>query len=178
MTDFIVAQPPSPVKVGPAKKRRMTLVNWSECIVCQLPKNEALRSTSETALNSLVSAAQERQDEVYDRLQSEENSLQDKIIVWHRCCFQIYTSKTNIACIANKNANCVLESASTTLSGDTEFNPSLCMFCQKLNCNQERSLHQILPDSGMHTIRKAVEEKGDEILKSRLDTIEVRSVGL
>ena len=170
----------SPVKVGPAKKRRKSVTNLDECIICQIPKSEGLRVASETALHTLVRAAVDRRDEVHERVQAERISdIQNQRVVWHRGCFQKYISKTNIAC-AQKNSvemqqSISVPSVNVTKAEPVEFNIALCMFCQRVTCMKEKTLHKINPESGLQAVFKAAEEKKDEELKTHISSLNNRT---
>ena len=102
-------------------------------------------------------------------------------IVWHRSCYQSYTSKTNIAYRipgepeASTNENDTRSKSTCLRSTKSAFDSSLCVFCQKVYCKRDKSLHVLNPDFVSKTLQKPIEEAKDDVIFTRLSTIDTKS---
>lgn len=163
----------SPLKVL-ARKRPKLSTDWDKCVICQSQKEESLRNATDKSLETFVSAVTERKDDIFLRLQSHTLETDSLKPIWHRSCYQTYTSKTNIA-RGSKVSSEELESKNDTNSKAvilrscaTPSDISLCIFCQKATRNKDKTLHKIQVESVAITLLKAIEELNDDEMRLRL----------
>ena len=77
--------------------------DFQKCIICQVDSADALRRAKPSSLSTFISAAEERDDSVKERLGQEMQDLKFKDVLWHAGCYANYTSKTNISRVKKDN---------------------------------------------------------------------------
>ena len=125
-------------------------------------------------MTSLVRAATERRDSLFLRLDKVLPNIENQDVLWHWSCYKTYTSKWNIACSTNVNTETAdqtqhpKQNATVLRSEVTTIDMSLCIFCQRVYANREKSLHTIMDKQVAITIMKTVEDLNDEKMRIRL----------
>ncbi|XP_029768566.1 uncharacterized protein LOC112109007 [Terrapene carolina triunguis] len=163
----------SPLKLRSKKKRLST--NFEKCGVCQEnQKNAKLSQVTSAGQNSVMLAAEARRDELYWRLLGEFSSL-DAVppILYHRGCFQKYTSKSNLARVrvmlnpgrktdseSDQRASCSSESIATGLSTSSS-DWSCCIVCLRKTRKKDKKLHRIETFERVANLREAALQRGD-----------------
>nr|XP_005286201.1 regulator of chromosome condensation isoform X3 [Chrysemys picta bellii] len=163
----------SPFKLRSKKKRLST--NFEKCVVCQgNQKNAKLSQATSAGQNSVMLAAEARRDELYWRLLGEFSSLVAvPPILYHRGCFQKYTSKSNLAHVrvmsnpgrktdsdSDQRASCSPESIATGLSTSSS-NGSCCIVCLRKTRKKDKKLHRIETFERAANLREAALQRGD-----------------
>ncbi|KAG6932509.1 hypothetical protein G0U57_021366 [Chelydra serpentina] len=170
----------SPLKLRSKKKRLST--NFEKCVVCQEnQKNAKLSKATSGGQNSVMLAAAARRDELYWRLLGEFPSL-DAVppILYHRGCFQKYTSKSNLAHVrvvlnpgrktnaeSDQRASCSSESTATDLSPSSS-DWSCCIVCLRKTHKKDKKLHRIETFERAANLREAALRRGDADMLRRV----------
>ena len=163
-----------------APKRQKLGTNLQKCIVCQCQTNELLKEATENSLETFISAVSERRDDVFLRLENQLSAIECQKALWHRSCYKTYTSRNNIAHRIKvepetSTSQTKSRSKSTCLrSATSAFDASLCVFCQKVYCKRDKSLHTFHPDSVGTTLQNTLNESKDEAVFTRLATIDTK----
>ena len=130
--------------------KRQRPIAIEKCIICQDEKKEKILTASERGLSSVRNAAHSRlslRDPrnrfAIDRITSTFDSQNEHNMVWHKSCYSIFTSKTNISYLSkSEEAKTRRESCNeeedrqssrppSRLRSSTEsINWEACMFCQ------------------------------------------------
>ena len=128
----------SPLKLAPKKKRRLSQsLDRSTCIICQAPRgHEKLSTATSAGVQTLVSAAKRRNDDVTARLieicGDLDNPLDIPGIQYHRNCRVSFTSAHNLSCTDQSEGT----SSSTTQnarSSRTLFDLNCCIMSSKVS---------------------------------------------
>ncbi|XP_043362068.1 uncharacterized protein LOC122458284 isoform X4 [Dermochelys coriacea] len=170
----------SPLKLRLKKKRLST--NFEKCVVCQEnQKNAKLSKATSAGQNSVMLAAEARRDELYWRLLGEFSSL-DAVppILYHRGCFQKYTSKSNLAHVrvmlnpgrktnseSDQRAACSSESVATGLSTSSS-DWSCCIVCLRKTHKKDKKLHRIVTSERAANLWEAAVQRGDADMMCRV----------
>ena len=168
-----MAEGTSPVRLLAVKRPKLS-TEWEKCIVCQISSTESLQSATDKSLPSLVSAATERRDSVFLRLDKVLPDIAVKEVLWHRSCYKTYTSKWNVLFSPNSNSETsdkthnLNQNATMLRSGVSTIDMSLCIFCQRVYINREKSLHTIMDEQVAMAIMQTVEDLKDEKMRIRL----------
>ena len=154
----------SPVQLTVKKRKAST--NLAKCVICQESKQSSSLSKSTcTGRTSFVHAAENRQDEVYRRLMDEFQSLDDvPEIVYHRLCFQKYTSKTNYEhCAPGRSTELRSETppSKCTRSTTSTTNWDACIVCKNFRHKGDRKLHNIATFERQAKLKDAALQRGD-----------------
>ena len=70
-------------------------LQWTKCLFCQDISDEQLSKPSPPGILRLKTVSQQRKDQLYERICGEWLSVETKA-VWHKNCYKIYTSQTNV----------------------------------------------------------------------------------
>ena len=169
----------SPVRLLSPKRLKLS-TNWEKCIVCQSKRDETLKEATDISLASFVNAVSDRRDDVYLRIENNLSSITDQKVVWHRSCYKTYTNKSNIARKTQKESGKSYTPADSfshltkLRSTRSSFDESLCVFCQKVYCKRDKSLHTLNTESVYQNLNTAM----DEALRSRFSTLAENTNGL
>ena len=152
------------------KRKRIEETSPSQkCIICQDIHGENLRKGK--AIETFVSAAKRRRDEVYSRLSGEVDDLAKRDVYWHSSCYSSYTSEQNI-----RYATAAQHHTDEEVSGSkgkevqsrtsrSSVNPtdwSKCLFCRNKTHKKVAAMYNVCTFEASERIRKAAEVKGDE----------------
>ncbi len=166
----------------PAKRTKHT--EWGKCVLCQADSNETLSRATKTGILKFVEAAHQRQDDIYERLKPDINSLTDHSILWHKNCYATYTSPHNLkfATKVSPIPSPVQENTQvparrrSARSQSSEMDWSMCMFCQKKTHKKVKKLSSVQTFSACKTIQDAAEEKGDIEMLTHIQGIDLIAV--
>ena len=163
--------------------KRIKLIKWSKCLICQVDTGEAIRQGTEAGINSFTSACKQRNDELYERIYKDFERLSEFNVVWHGKCFQSYTSKRNLSFVRAKSPSdpslskpCdISESTDARMSrskvSQTDWN--LCMFCQKKKHKGVKEMCTVCTFDACKTIQNAAELREDEEMMIRIKDIDL-----
>ena len=115
--------------------------NWELCVICQINTPDFLSCTTEKGRDTLFSAINKRQDDVYRRLYDEFNSLSLiplHDIKYHRSCYKAYTSKRNwqrfvsdVPECSNTSNDAAVSTMKTRSKTLPQINWDYCIFCRQ-----------------------------------------------
>lgn len=136
--------------------KRSTPVSSELCIICQESKHDALFDATPQGLNSMRDATESRKKvrdvkyrDATDRLTTLFEANSAPVLVWHKSCYAIYTSKEKIQRLKKKyDQPLPTQSEGHTSSGShcrsaelrSQTKPidwKLCMFCQGTSIKQK-----------------------------------------
>ena len=88
----------------PESKRTKFTTDFAKCLKCQTNTPSKLSTGTKEGLTKFINATLIRKDEIYYRLKTEFEKIQDGSITikWHPNCYKAYTSKHNLQLLANK----------------------------------------------------------------------------
>ena len=151
------------------RKRRRQSMNFSKCVIClETESNVKLSKAMRAGQKSVLDAAEIRRDELYHRLLDEFPSFEDvPQILYHRSCFQKYTSKTNMERTKvlprpetprESGSQQMCTSSMTTRKSTCSTYWSVCIVCSKRTHRKYKKLPKHL--SG--TLKEAAYERRDD----------------
>ena len=129
------------------------------------------------AVATLISALQQRRDDVYRRLSGDLGNLGQQEIFWHSSCYSSYTSKQNIryAAATDYSINEVSNERGseevnrrTSRSSIAPADWKKCLFCQNKTHKKVATMYNVSTYEACESIRKAAETKGDESMLHHL----------
>ena len=138
----------SPLKLVPKKKRRLSQsLDRSKCIICQAPRgHEKLSTATSACVQTLVSAAKRRNDDVTARLieicGDLDNPLDIPGIQYHRNCRASYTSAHTMS-FADHSEGTSSSTTQNARSSRTSFDLNCCIICGHKSCKGDKTLHKI-----------------------------------
>ena len=175
-----------PVTVVAKRKSKDRDVDYSCCLFCQKQKSDELRTATLDGKKRTQDAAEQRRKlgdttyhdmfEALDQLSPQDfNGMEIK---WHKSCYSVFTSKTNISRLRAKRQGSGTNSADQQCidvipqpirrSSQGAVDWKLCMFCQKClkGRSQKGRLHMV------QTLEKSAElieySKNDPVMSTRL----------
>ena len=120
-------------------------------IFCQT-KNDVLRKAKPSSVEQVISALEVRQDEVSQRISSEDLLRRDGDVLWHSSCYETYTSKQNL------QYHTVQPSSDIEVQRrkrDTPFDWSRCIFCKNVTKKKARQLINIATFEACNSIKES-----------------------
>lgn len=150
----------------PSKRRKLT--NFNKCIICQVATQECLRKPKESSIQTLVAALKVRQDDVYERLRSDLDSLSSSSVQWHSKCYAKWTSKENLRYKqVSLSSTTLSDSAGTSRKSRGQCTPTdwtKCLFCKRLTHKKVKEMFRVSTFQACETIMQAAIAKGDDDL--------------
>ena len=97
-------QPEEDFSLAPESKRIKFTTDSTKCLKRQTNTSSKLSTGTKEGLTKFINATLIRKDEIYHRLKTEFEEIQDGSITikWHHNCYKAYTSKHNLQLLANK----------------------------------------------------------------------------
>ena len=89
-----------PVSILPRK--RLKTIDWTKCVICQRLKRADLRKGGADGITTFVAAARYRLDDTEKQLRDHLDHLRDNDVMWHRMCFQTYTSTQHFKSVSGE----------------------------------------------------------------------------
>jgi hypothetical protein len=87
-----------PLGLLPAKRAKV--IDSKKCLFCQVDNNECLRKASALGISAFLRASKLRNDDVYERIDPDADTLLTKDISWHGSCYKSYTSRRNLSFVS------------------------------------------------------------------------------
>ena len=166
-------QSDSPLKLSLSKKRPRLSCNWSKCIVCQQDRlDNKLSIASKAGIATLRSSAALRKDQIaINRLNDFKDDACENI-VYHRLCYQTFTSKSNLVHVMLPSSQSYDNNQSSsyllTRSNAPKFDIACCIICLKKSHKKDRKLHKIETKEREACLRLAAEKHADDAMLLRI----------
>lgn len=168
----------SPIKFLPQKKIKVH-IDLLKCIICQQITKEKLCTATQTGIDCVVSASKVRQDNIWQRIEAEETSSQAKV-VYHRSCYQSYTSSKNLTHAQKGKTTDHLDStqASNEHLPTRTRTPSLADWSTCLVCNSRKrdKVHKIQTLVCQESLLTAAKSRNDIQMLGRLEGVDLIAV--
>ena len=168
----------SPIKFLPQKKIKLH-IDLLKCIICQQITKEKLCTATQTGIDCVVSASKVRQDNIWQRIEAEETSSQAKV-VYHRSCYQSYTSSKNLTHAQKGKTTDHLDStqASNEHLPTRTRTPSLTDWSTCLVCNSRKrdKVHKIQTLVCQESLLTAAKSRNDIQMLGRLEGVDLIAV--
>ena len=161
------------------------IINWDACLICNRKgQTENLSSFTEISWQSFKNAAEKRNDDVHNRLES--YFIKGPKGYYHRKCYQGYTNKSNIRTLPKRDSSSQGNSNSeeyppvkkpTTRARLTPTAMTKCIICQSKKTRKasggirgrvEEKLTQCQTFSVGETLLRSAKKKNDERIITQL----------
>lgn len=173
--------------IGLLPIKRKKSIDWRKCIICQTDTKgqESQRKASTVGISTFLSAAKQRGDDVYRRIESEIQDLRKRDIVWHISCYKSYTSKRNLSFVKHETSTSVVSSAASvphevesrsSRSKVASLDWSLCMFCQKTKHKGTKVLINVTTFDAAKVIRSAADARGDDVMIHNIRDVDLIAI--
>lgn len=140
---------------------------YDRCIFCQT-KNDVLRKAKPSSVEKVISALEVRQDEVSQRISSEDRLHREGDVLWHSSCFETYTSKQNLQYQTVQSSSDI---EVQRRKRDTPFTWSKCIFCKHVTKKKDRQLINIATFEACNSIKESAEARKDCELLNVLESV-------
>ena len=153
---------------------------------CQTNTSAKLPTGTKERLTKVINATLIRKDEIYHRLKTKFEKIQDGSITikWHPNCYKAYTSKRNLQLLTS-NINLQRPNTEHRLTDNDQqeecCKPSFvqpvdwskCVFCEKYKLKGNTSLSQILTYTAEHNLKEAAKVRSDIQMLLKINRVDL-----
>lgn len=149
-------------------RKRIKTTSFEKCIFCQTSNN--LRHAQPSSIEKLILAFEVRQDEIAQRLSSDDlrHTLREgRNVKWHSSCYESYTSKQNLRYCSRVDSSEVQAGREQRAS----FDWSKCFFCKNASRKKDKQLINVATFEACQNIKESAEAREDNQLLFTLQSV-------
>ena len=151
--------------------KRLKTTCFSNCIFCQ-KSNDVLRVAQPSSIEKVISALNIRQDELSQRLSSNDlHHIDGNDVLWHSSCYETYTSRHNLQYCLSRPLSDDHHQEPRTRHTLISFDWSKCIFCKNATRKKEKQLLRISTFEACNSIKQSAVAREDTELLSILNSV-------